>query len=59
MDTIKTVCVCGAGTMGSGIAQVSAQHGIKTIQFDLNTAVLEKSKATIEKTFSHCSVAVK
>jgi len=46
---IKTICVCGAGTMGSGIAQVAAMAGFRTIQFDTNTAMLEKSRAGIEK----------
>jgi 3-hydroxybutyryl-CoA dehydrogenase len=46
---IKTICVCGAGTMGSGIAQVAAQAGFKTIQFDVNPAMIEKSKLAIEK----------
>lgn len=49
LPSIKTVCVCGAGTMGSGIAQVMAQGGFKTILFDLNAAVLEKAKASIDK----------
>lgn len=46
-ENIKTICVCGAGTMGSGIAQVAAQAGFNTIQFDLNEEVLEKSRASI------------
>jgi 3-hydroxybutyryl-CoA dehydrogenase len=46
---IKTICVCGAGTMGSGIAQVAAQAGFKTMQFDVNPAMIEKSKLAIEK----------
>lgn len=45
-----TICVCGAGTMGSGIAQVAAQAGYRTIQFDVNEAMLQKSKADIDKT---------
>jgi 3-hydroxybutyryl-CoA dehydrogenase len=49
MNTIHTICVCGAGTMGSGIAQVAAQAGFTTIQFDVNEAMLQKSKAAIEK----------
>lgn len=49
MHTIKTICVCGAGTMGSGIAQVTALAGFTTIQFDLNREMLQKSKTTIEK----------
>lgn len=47
-DEIKTVCVCGAGTMGSGIAQVCAQAGYATIQFDLSGEMLAKSKSAIE-----------
>ncbi len=49
MYNIQTICVCGAGTMGSGIAQVAAQNGFYTIQFDVNETMLEKSKAAIEK----------
>lgn len=35
--------------MGSGIAQVAALAGFSTIQFDVNAAMLIKSKAGIEK----------
>ncbi len=49
MSNIHTICVCGAGTMGSGIAQVAAQAGFTTIQFDVNESMLLKSKAAIEK----------
>lgn len=52
MKEIKTICVCGAGTMGSGIAQVAAQAGFSTIQFDLNEAVVEKSRQSIEASLS-------
>ena len=48
-----TICVCGAGTMGSGIAQVAAQSGFDTILFDLNEAVLEKAKASIQKNLDY------
>jgi 3-hydroxybutyryl-CoA dehydrogenase len=47
--TIHSICVCGAGTMGSGIAQVAAQAGFHTILYELNEAVLEKAKSSIEK----------
>src|SRR4051812_12754840 len=47
LKNIKTICVCGAGTMGNGIAQIAAQSGYNTIQFDVSEAMLEKSKATI------------
>jgi len=47
MNNIKTICICGAGTMGSGIAQVAAQAGFRTIQFDLNPEMVEKSRQSI------------
>ena len=46
---IQTICVCGAGTMGSGIAQLAAVSGYRTIQFDTNAAMLVKSRNSIEK----------
>ena len=46
---IDTICIVGAGTMGSGIAQVSAQSGFSTLLYDINEAVLEKGIATIQK----------
>ncbi len=46
---INTICVIGAGTMGSGIAQTAAQSGFYTLLFDINIEVLEKAKAAIEK----------
>jgi 3-hydroxybutyryl-CoA dehydrogenase len=39
--------VVGAGTMGSGIAQVFAQHGWDTALLDVAPALLEKARATI------------
>ena len=44
---VQTICVCGAGTMGSGIAQASAQSSIYTLLFDLNTDVLQKAETSI------------
>lgn len=46
---IHSVCVCGAGTMGSGIAQVSAMAGFDTILYEINETVLEKAKTFIDK----------
>lgn len=46
---VQTLCICGAGTMGSGIAQAAAQHGIYTLIFDVNSAALDRSKAAISK----------
>jgi 3-hydroxybutyryl-CoA dehydrogenase len=48
----ETICICGAGTMGSGIAQLSAQSGFQTILFELNSEVLEKAKVNIGKSLS-------
>ncbi len=45
---IQSVAVIGAGTMGSGIAQVCAQTGWKTWIFDVNRSVLEKSYSSIQ-----------
>ena len=47
--SINTLCVCGAGTMGSGIAQAAIQSGIYTILYEPNEAVLKKATAGIEK----------
>jgi len=43
------ICVCGAGTMGTGIAQVSASSGYKTIIYDLNEDVLQRSRQSLER----------
>ena len=46
---IQTICVIGAGTMGSGIALTAAQSGFYTLLFDINKEVLEKAKTSIQK----------
>jgi 3-hydroxybutyryl-CoA dehydrogenase len=46
---IKTICVCGAGTMGSGIAQVGAMAGYPTLLYDVDESLLRKGRITIEK----------
>ncbi|MGZ8517317.1 MAG: 3-hydroxyacyl-CoA dehydrogenase family protein [Chitinophagaceae bacterium] len=45
----QTICICGAGTMGSGIAQVSGQAGFSTILYEMNPDALEKAKKNIGK----------
>ncbi len=50
---INTICVIGAGTMGSGIAQTAAQSGFYTLLFDINADVLEKAKASIDKSLQY------
>jgi 3-hydroxybutyryl-CoA dehydrogenase len=49
---INSICVCGAGTMGSGIAQAAAQSGFYTILFDLNTDVLSSAEKNINASLS-------
>jgi 3-hydroxybutyryl-CoA dehydrogenase len=50
--TINTIAVCGAGTMGAGIAQCAAQNGFYTLLFDVNETTLAKAKNNIEKSLS-------
>jgi len=49
---IKTVGVLGCGLMGSGIAQVCAGAGYRTIVREVDEAVLKKGIARIEKFLS-------
>lgn len=44
---IESICICGAGTMGSGIAQVCAMNGMNTIIYDLNEKILTTAKSNI------------
>lgn len=48
MENKEIIGVLGAGTMGSGIAQVAAQNGHKVILVDLNEIILNKSKEALE-----------
>jgi 3-hydroxybutyryl-CoA dehydrogenase len=43
------ICVCGAGTMGRGIALTIAKAGIQVILYDLNPDVLADASVQIEK----------
>jgi 3-hydroxybutyryl-CoA dehydrogenase len=47
--TIGTIGVIGAGTMGHGIAQVSAQSGYRVILVDVAPAALERGLSAIAK----------
>ena len=47
------ICICGAGTMGSGIAQLAAQSGFDTILFDVNKNILDNSKKIIQKNLQY------
>ncbi|RPJ86263.1 MAG: 3-hydroxyacyl-CoA dehydrogenase [Acidobacteria bacterium] len=46
---VKTVAVIGAGTMGRGIAQVSAMAGFRTRLYDVSDEALRRALADIEK----------
>ncbi len=49
LSTHVPVAVIGAGTMGSGIAQVFAQAGYRTVLIDVAEAQLERAQQTIAK----------
>lgn len=49
MAEIKRVAVLGCGLMGSGIAEVIAKAGFETWVRELNSDLLNKGKASIEK----------
>ncbi len=44
---MKTICICGAGTMGSGIAQVVAASGFTTILYDVNEDMVNNASVKI------------
>ncbi len=46
---INVICICGAGTMGSGIAQVCAAAGFRTILYDLNESAVKNAGTKMEK----------
>ena len=48
---MDTICVCGAGTMGSGIAQLAAQSGFNTLLYDLDQQILGTARQKIDKDF--------
>jgi 3-hydroxybutyryl-CoA dehydrogenase len=45
--TIETIAVCGAGTMGRGIAQVCATAGFATIVYEPGAATLQAAKENL------------
>lgn len=48
-NQINRIAVIGAGTMGLGIAQISALAGYEAILFDINDEQIQKAKSIIEK----------
>jgi 3-hydroxybutyryl-CoA dehydrogenase len=49
---IKTVGIVGAGTMGNGIAQAFAQSGFSVMLVDIAKPMLERARASIEKSLA-------
>jgi 3-hydroxybutyryl-CoA dehydrogenase len=49
---VKRIGVVGAGTMGSGIAQVFAQAGFSVQIVDVEQAMLDRARAAIDKSFA-------
>jgi 3-hydroxybutyryl-CoA dehydrogenase len=47
MDTIQTIAVFGAGTMGSGIAHVFARSGFDVLLYDIEESLLDQSLVRI------------
>jgi len=54
---IKSVCVIGAGTMGSGIAQLIVTHGYKVNLVDINENILKDAKSKIQKNLERFFIA--
>ncbi len=46
---MERVVIVGAGTMGSGIAHVFAQHGFSVLLVDVAEEVLQRARQTIER----------
>lgn len=49
LDKSSVIGVIGAGTMGSGIAQLAASFGHKVVLFDTNTAIVSAAIGRLEK----------
>lgn len=50
---IKTIGILGAGTMGSGIAQLAARHGFSVIMSDLRQEFLDRAINSIVSGLQH------
>ena len=49
---IKRIAVIGAGTMGTGIAQVAATRGFEVVLNDLDQGFLDRSRKVMDKSLS-------
>ena len=48
-NSIQKIAVCGAGTMGSGIAETAARAGFETVLYDPAAAALSRAKEAITR----------
>ena len=48
-NSIQKIVVCGAGTMGSGIAETAARAGFETILYDPAATALSRAKEAITR----------
>ena len=46
---IDSICICGAGTMGTGIAQAAAESGISALLYDLDHEKIRQAELFIRK----------
>jgi 3-hydroxybutyryl-CoA dehydrogenase len=51
--TMKKIVVCGAGTMGSGIAQMAVQAGYQAVLYDVHENSLKKGRENIQKNLQY------
>ncbi len=49
LEQIETIGVIGAGTMGAGIAQMTAMHGYRTYLYDIKQKALNQAEKTVTK----------
>ncbi|HLB12696.1 MAG TPA: 3-hydroxyacyl-CoA dehydrogenase NAD-binding domain-containing protein [Dehalococcoidia bacterium] len=54
---VKTICVLGAGTMGSGIAQVAAQSGYDVVLRDMSDDLLVRGMGNIQRSLERLAKA--
>ena len=52
LNSKSVIGIIGAGTMGSGIAQVASTAGHKTMVFDADAKAMQKAVANMQQTFS-------
>lgn len=45
---VQSVCVCGSGTMGRGIAQVAAQSSLPVVLYDVSRESLDRAASALQ-----------